>query len=538
MPRTILFFFFLCVTLPLDLVSSPPEKADNPPAAYIYPGWVQIQSRKLPSTQPAETQEEENPSIENTKESEFYINKKETAQCMFLDLPEEKTIRLFLPKRGEIMEYNSKYKAVALGTLHPSEARRVADEVARYSMTVDEMVKMIKDSKADIMGTKEEKDGAYMRLHIVFMGGSLCGDKDVGGHNTIWYDPKTRLIHKLQANFGHGDQEMTYTYLNKDIKDLFDVGVPRDSLVLDSRPDPETKKLLDRLDTRVERDYGDYVAVLTQTNHGKRWGAKPKKMFLYLYGRQENRAFYGEYSLRGNDYADSPLLKIQGWPNPNLNQVLELTGKTIPVFFYATDGKKSCAGSYAPDEVKNGRFREHQDPIKNNPFQTNYRLGYHLWKGRDALFLWGFGPKQDLVTDKDHPNALGLRLREGDFSPKAEPQARTEKIFWIDPTRDDLPLEATTREEKFIVRQKPPVIIEFKIRYLKYAQLPNGRWYPSHWENRLSRKDSDGKADGFSLEYHLQIFPKAKLDPAWYGSRVAALKVGVVKPSKPAKPLK
>jgi hypothetical protein len=534
----ILFLFFAAIIFPLDLLSSPPEKTGQSPAGYIYPGWVKIQSRKLPSTQPAETQEEEDSSTENTQESGFYINKKETAKCVFFDLPGEKTIRLFFPNRGEIMEYNSKHQAVALGTLHPSEVRRIADEVAHYAMTVDAMVKMIKESHADIMGTKEEKDGPYNRLHIVFVGGSMCDGKEAGGYNTIWYDPKTRLIHKLQANFGHGDQEMTYTYLKKDIKDVFDLGVPRDSQILDSRPGPEAKKLLDRLDTRFEKDYGDYVAVMTQTNHGKRWGPEPKKMVLYLYGRQGNFSFYGEYSLRAEEYPDSSLLKIQGWPNPDLKQVLELAGKTIPVFFYATDGKKACSGSFNPEAVKTGRFRELRSPYKDNPLQINYRLANQIWKSRDALYLWGFGPKPEMVTDKDHPNAFGLRLREGDFSPKAPLQAaRTEKVFWIDPTRDDLPLEATIREEKFDPRQKEPTTIEFKFRYLKYGRLSDGRWFPAHWEKQLSRKSTDGKADSFSIKYHLQIFPNAKLDRGWYGSRVAVLKVGEVKEGKQLKPL-
>jgi hypothetical protein len=537
MPRILFFSFLLCLVFPLNLFSSPPEQASSPPAGYIYPGWVHLQTRKMPSTQPAKPEEDEDASIENTKETEFYINKKESAQCVFLDLPNEKTIRLFLPKQGEMMEYNSKYKGVALGTMHSSEAQRIAGEVAKFSLTVDEMVRMIKESQADIVGTQETKDGPYMRYHIVFTGGSLCSGKEIGGYNTIWYDPKTRLIQRLRANFGQGDLEMRYTYLTKPIKDLFDLGVPRDSMILDSRPGPEAKKLLDRLDGRFEKDYGDYVAVLTQTNHGKRWGSTPQKMFLYLYGRQGPCAFYGEYSLRGNDYPDSPLLKIQGWPNPELGRVLELAGKSIPVFSYATDGQKTWTGTFNAEAVKTGRFREFQSPYKKNPIQNNYRLANHLWKGRDTLFLWGFGPQQDLITDKNHPGTLGLRLREGDFGPKAQALARTEKIFWIDPTRDDLPVEATTCEEKFMDPKKTPATIEFKTRYQKFARLPDGQWFPTHWENRLSRKDMAGKTESFSLEYQLQIFPSAKLDPSWYTSRVAVLKVGEVKELGKIKPL-
>lgn len=511
----------MSLVLSAGLLAGPTTLPDR---SFVYPGWVHVQSRRLPSTQPAEDEGLE--VLDNvSQEDSFYINKKQGAQCLFHESAGEKTIRLVLPQQGRIMEYSGKHKAVAIGTLHPDERRRIADAVAGQPLTVGDIVALVRESEADIVSTREESDGPFRRLEIVFVGGSMCDKSEaVGGRNTVWFDPKTGLIHKLQADFGQGPLEMTYTYLKRDIKDVFDVGAPRGVPVIDSRPDPQTGALLDRLDRRFERDYGDYVAIVTQTNHGKPFG-QGKKMFLYLYARQGSSAFYGEYSLRADGYPEAPILKLSGWPKPTLKQVLDLAAGTAPVFFYATDNTTAWAGTFDPSAIKTAKIREHRQPLKKMPYKVNYRLADSIWKGRDALRLWGFGPRPQVIADKARPNLLGLRIQDVDFSPSTRPAPRTERLFWIDPSRDDMPVETIMSDERSVSPTRT-VTVDFRVRYSEFTQLPNGRWYPARWDNQLGRKETGKPVEGFSLEYHLQIFPGAKLDPGWYASRVDALKKG------------
>jgi hypothetical protein len=204
---------------------------------------------------------------------------------------------------------------------------------------------------------------------------------------------------------------------------------------------------------------------------------------------------------------------------------LDLAKKTIPVFYYATDGTKAWAGTFNDMPGAKKRLNDREQLIKENPFTYEYKLTTHIWRNRESLFIYGFGPKADTITDSLHQNLIGLRVREGDFSEKANVARRQERILWIDPKRNDVPTEMIIRGEGFTPGRRVSLTI-FHTRFLKYNQMQNGQWYPVHWVNEATQEDFDQKTKGgFSREFYLQIKPNMTLDPSWYSKRSAAMQL-------------
>jgi hypothetical protein len=52
-------------------------------------------------------------------------------------------------------------------------------------------------------------------------------------------------------------------------------------------------------------------------------------------------------------------------------------------------------------------------------------------------------------------------------------------------------------------------------RFKEYAQLPEGRWYPTRWDLDVTADDKPYPNMRVTA-YRLQIFPGRKLDPSWY----------------------
>jgi hypothetical protein len=504
------------------VTTAPSSKAYSPAS---YQGWVHVQIKNAQADKLGESLQEDETEL---KFPEIFFNKPQAAQCMIVPFEDGVEIRYFSARLGEMAQYSGKQKLVAFGTMHPMMIVDKTREIAEFPLTREDYLHHLNTEGAAITGVSQAMDGKLQRIVIAYTPGknSRSGPKE-GGMEIVWVDPRTKFIQKVQTTLEHS-QLMIYSYLKDGPRDIYDFGVPRDTTVLDGRPTVEAKAVLDRLDRRAEQDFGNYVAVLTQIDHRKSWGSRKKA--VQIYARDGKKAAYLTFTLREEEYPDSPMIGLQGWPLPKIDEVLRRAEKTIPLFYYVTNGSKAWSGSMISAPKTKEKIREAELPMKYNPLRINYCLSNEIWKGRESLHLYDFGPRTDTLQNKAHPNAVGVRLREGDFSPKAKLPARTEKIYWIDPNRDDMPLETTVREEKFIPgSDTAATTVEFHFRYLNYGQLPDGRWYPTHWENQLSRKSTHGRTDGFSLEFHLQVFPNMELDPTWYGSRATALKIEAFK---------
>jgi hypothetical protein len=499
------------------ITTAPSSKAHVPAS---YPGWVHIQIKNAQVEKLGEPLQEDETEL---KFPEIFFNKPQAAQCMIMTFEDGIEIRYFSARLGEMAQYSGRQKMIAFGTMHPLMIADKAREIAEVPLTREDYLNHLKTEGAKVTDIAETMDGKLQRIVIAYTAGKGCRScPKEGGMEIVWVDPQTKYIQKVQTTMVEHPQLMTYHYQKDGLRDIYDFGAPRNIPVHDGRPTPEAKAVLDRLDRRAEGDFGKYVAVLTQTDHRKGWGKKA----VHIYARDAKKTAYLTFSLRKEEFPDSPMLGLPGWPSPKLEDVLWRAEKMIPIFYYVTDGSKAWSGSMVSTPKTREKIRESELPQREDPLRINYCLSNEVWKGREALHLYDFGPRTDTLQNKAHPRAVGVRLREGDFGPKARPPARTEKIFWIDPNRDDMPLETTVREEKFAPGSDTvATTVEVHFRYLDYARLPDGRWYPTHWEQQLSRKSTQGRTFDFFLEYHLQIFPNRQLDPIWYGNRAAALNI-------------
>ncbi len=482
-----------------------------------YDGWVHVQAKKLDTDKPKDPDDQEDP---NVKPPEIYLNQAKGLLCTIMDFGDRKLIRLRCPKTGQMVEYDSKFAGVAFGTMNPDLIKKTRDDIAKYPLTLDIHLATLKQAGAILMGSKETVEKGLRKVTIAFVGGKTCTTcPEDGGLDTLWIDPKTNLIQKLQTQMDH-PQEITFLYDKKERNDIYDFGAPRNAKVSDSRPTPQAAEILNRFDKHNLDGLGNFVGILTETDQRKEWGTK--KMFLYLYAQEGDNLLYAVYDFNAANYPDSPMLGLTGWPKVDIKQTLDLARKTLPLMYYTTDGKSAWLGKFDPGKENKSRMQEGQQSLNNLPPFHDYFIVHHFWRNREALFLYGYGPSADTLTDKDHPGQIALRLREGDFTPTAKNTIREEWIFWVDPARNDLPIQTLHRGQR--ITDKPNSLTQFDTRFLNFAQLPNGNFYPIHWKTQATREDFLAKTKGgYSREFVLQILPNMKLDKTWYNSRAKAM---------------
>ena len=111
-----------------------------------------------------------------------------------------------------------------------------------------------------------------------------------------------------------------------------------------------------------------------------------------------------------------------------------------------------------------------------------------------------------MINDAARPGLVGVQT--DDRLIPTEPLYRT--IVWIDPKRDDMPIERMEIEDP---PEKDAPRTYYRTQYLEHAQLPDGRWYPTHWERTSV---NNGRVGSMKLIYRLQLFPGKKADPSWY----------------------
>jgi hypothetical protein len=86
-----------------------------------------------------------------------------------------------------------------------------------------------------------------------------------------------------------------------------------------------------------------------------------------------------------------------------------------------------------------------------------------------------------------------------------------ERFIWIDTSRDDMPVEVLRRT---FAEDGTQTASEVRSTFLSYAQLPDGRWYPSRW--RWTYTNFQDPESSRVEEYHLQFHPNLAADARWF----------------------
>ena len=458
-------------------------------------------------------------------------------------------VKMSVPARKEQFWYDGKLNQVRIVAL-PDEVvermRRIQPQAA--AALIDSLIRAERSDALEVQRTR--KDGLD-RFEIRFKDPSQAGGFKGA---TIWVDPDTRLIRKIQLEIEEaGEVTYAYTYGPPAIKDIYDLGVPRDAKVIDERLKPkpakpkgraldigtldprrfegkkveadeaEIRKLLDRLDGRAERGFGDGVAIMTRTRLRPPDAPQredPGRLHVFICdgdSRWLNVYQVGHYpAVNGWPNGVPAIDRLKDWPEPRIDEVLPHVGEARPLCFCEKSGGQTRRWFY---DTRKDRYVETDNPkgrLWGLPRQVHFDLDAYLWPTRERLELRKAGAKIELREADDRPGQIGL-LVDVRYSESESPHtARKTMIHWIDPARGDVPVETLWISHK----RKPagPPTRQYW-RYTEHQQLPDGRWYPTKWQAHALAIANTGKGRWANqsyimddAEFRLRVYPGMKVD--------------------------
>jgi hypothetical protein len=83
------------------------------------------------------------------------------------------------------------------------------------------------------------------------------------GACVLWVDPQTRLIQRSQATMQGVRFTTQLNYGDPAIRDIYDLGVPRDAIVTDNRTSDNLEQIYHAIEAAKGEGIGDYIALLT-----------------------------------------------------------------------------------------------------------------------------------------------------------------------------------------------------------------------------------------------------------------------------------
>jgi hypothetical protein len=260
--------------------------------------------------------------------------------------------------------------------------------------------------------------------------------------------------------------------------------------------DESPKPILNRLDGRIAEGFGDYVAVATETHVRDGGQLNPDLAALNIYARNGKAALWVRYLAgesilpNGRPRAAEVMSLPEGWPLPALENIIERAKATKPGDYTVTDGKLTWPkqGLRCVD------------------------LAETIWRGRGLLLLHNPGAKARLLADVNRPDLVGIYAEGLVQQCDSRRFQRTEQLIWIDPGRDDVPVETFARDYG---PDGETVVTEFSTKYLDYGQLPDGKWYPNCWRQTTRSRVRDQFRD-YTQQFHLRLYPGTKLHSGWF----------------------
>jgi len=287
-----------------------------------------------------------------------------------------------------------------------------------------------------------------------------------------------------------------------------DIGQPAvdpHAKIVDNRPSPEAQKFMNRLEDHVRKGLGDGVAVLTETSlkDGK---LDTDRRTLHVHLRNGENVFSTDYPLGKRDIGQVllPGGLPKGWPRPDAKDVLGATRGVIPSRYYLKRGDKAWTGFY-DCTYKTPTFQT--SSIKFLSWQASITVAGQIWPDPEATGWQYVDAKVQMLTDKNRPGQQGVLVKDFYYESN-EVRPPHETTWWFDSAKNDVPTECI--ERRFGTDGKT-VTSESHKKYLEYAQLPDGRWYPTRWQEASTYTYPGRVPVSGATEYNLQIFQGMKV---------------------------
>jgi hypothetical protein len=420
-------------------------------------------------------------------------------------------VHMYLPDEKKEVVYTSRDKEVRLGDMSALFADGWRKEVANSPLTVAAAFA----GNAGVV-VRSRPEGKLLRYDYAFPNARAADEGPYPERCTVWADPESRLIQKVMTAFPGSTTTQEFSYGLPEIRDVYDLGVPRDARVVDLRLRGDVEAVVARLENKSNDGFGDYAAVETWVEVNDDGTQESSRASAWLYGRKGNKTVKAQFLFGDRRDARGRIDDVKpprpaGWPAPELGTLLAAVEGRAPASFTATDGRTVWTGNEGRPStgLNEGTILPH--------LVHRSLLSSTLWPDRGTLGLFGTDTKVELIGDVMRPGIVGVQIERLAFvgNRKGEQVQRKEwEIRWIDPAKDDLPVETHSRA---YAPDGATLDTEWHSTYGDYLQTAGGQWYPST-ATRVIRSRLPGGSERTATEKtHLRVFSGKTLDDAWFG---------------------
>ena len=478
-------------------------------ATKAYEGWVKRET--------IHPEKKADPSLPTR---DIYYFKSDGSYAWVMERDGKLYVHLCSVPSAEIMSYDGAAGEIHLNTLLDVQKQQGIEDVEAPTENLADLITSEKQLLGhDPVKIKESRDGDVSRFDVT----RFSSDEEakqvetrekvqlLPRSYTMWVN-KDHLIVRARFDDRSGSSVDEYTYGITDVESVYDLGDPKSAKVLDERLASDFRTLMNRIDARAAKGFGDYTALLTSDEFDANGQPSSNRGLICLYAVHGNQWLVNRYRLFHATYGEAQLPGVvlqtppPKWPIPDLQKLVPILREAAPMEYAVMDGDRGWYGTF---QAKTLNYRRETVPGSYARSYFPYRsVTAQLWPSSSISGIGSPQRRSDLLHDKAHPSLIGVRYVDLDKSADPVDGGTT---WWLDPSQDDMPVQRSSSSKD------KSIAITTETHYVDYAQLPNGQWYPTHWrESRTYVKSAINVDSHHTTEYHLQILPTFQLDRSWF----------------------
>lgn len=350
--------------------------------------------------------------------------------------------------------------------------------------------------EADVEVTREAgvEDGRRVERIVV------QDDGDPAVQSTVYVrDVARNVLIRMRASTtrnGRGEQlTTTFDYAEEGPKDIYALGVRADAAVFDIRPEGPALAVIDQVQERFERGFGNHLAVVLDSWVDEDGTRGPSGItVLRQQGNLKRSDIYYAFDFQGRPDAPETLYpRIKDdWQDLTIEQVLEAVDASALERRMLFDGRKTIR--WRQDRGQMVRDEDETDQFKISPEPLTHSLNSLIWPNLHLRLQSGSSQlKREVRLLPEDPNRPGLvGVQFVGFAERED--------YWFDPSKDHMRVERIKKEEGRGVVSR--------LLVAQTAQAPQGRWYPQVVRTEWSK--ADGITDG-----HRELRVLLDLDPTF-----------------------
>ncbi len=356
---------------------------------------------------------------------------------------------------------------------------------------LSDAVERAKAGGTEVLRGTHDDDGVQVERMVV------SSDLD-GGRVSMTYvrDVERNLLVRQETTVlrdGHKQAYATsFDYPERGPEDIYALGVPRDAAILDIRPEGPALDLVNTVQQRFERGFGDHVAVVLESRVDPD-GASEAGQIAVLWQKGEMKrcdVYRGFDSQRRADEVGSLYSLVQGgWNELTIAGVLEVADVNALTLRLLFDGQRTIrwqnvGGQLVEDEHEIDQFEMPYGPVPHS-------LTGLIWPNLHLRLQSGSSQFKHQVRllpeDPNRPGLVGLQF--------VEYAARED--YWFDPDKDYMQIERVRNQEGQGVTSQTITV--------ETAQTSGGRWYPQVIRTEASSFNDAGASPGSRRELRVRV---------------------------------